>query len=140
VGWVEPFVNSLSFTFSEFMLGLLDGIHADFAACAPLSILTGFQPLLNNKMVNMVVNVNTVSGKLLANWVGSAFFTIKNEVGGDSFPGIRSIGDDSSFSFGSIGNENSFSFGSISFDDIHPVQVLELVDLHDLDIVEVLEI
>jgi len=65
----------------------------------------------------MVVNVNTVSCKLLANWVGSAFFTIEHKVGGGSFPGIGSTIDDSSLDFRSIGDNCSFDFCSISDDN-----------------------
>jgi len=78
-------------------------------------------------MSNMVVDTNSVSSKLLADWVGSAFLSGESEVGSESFHSVdeiflnsSSIGDDGSFDTSVEISDASLNFGStgsdISFD------------------------
>jgi len=60
VFWVEPVADGSTLSFGGTIKGLVDGIHAGFVTGAPLSPLTFFQPLFNNKDINMMVDVDTI--------------------------------------------------------------------------------
>jgi hypothetical protein len=75
----------------------------------------------------MVVDTNSVSSKLLADWVGSAFLSGESEVGSESFHSVdevslnsSSIGDDGIFDASVESSDASLNFRStgseISFD------------------------
>lgn len=75
-------------------------------------------------MSNMVVDTNSVSSKLLADWVGSAFLSGESEVGSESLHTVdevrlnsSSIGDDGSFD-GSFDTSVESSDASLNFRSI----------------------
>jgi len=60
VFWVEPVADGLFLSFSGVDEGLVDGFHADIVSSAPLSPLSFFQPLFDDKNINVVVDVDTI--------------------------------------------------------------------------------
>ena len=60
VFWVEPLVDGILHFFGGTSKSLMDGFHAGFVSGAPLSPLSFFQPLFNNKDINMMVDVDTI--------------------------------------------------------------------------------